>query len=127
MSIYNDVFGAVLDMVEDETGLKVLSGAMPPDESISATIATSSVNQFFTKTSETEMTIVCNSKSADAKKAADWLGQIHTLLIRSKTYPSTDKFQITNISSGGVPQYLGREENAQNLFVSQLTITFFER
>lgn len=127
MSIYDSVFNAVLDMIESETGLKVLQGAMPPDESISAAIATSTVDQFFSKSSETSITLVINAKSADAEKASDWLGQIHTVLIRAKEYPDVDAFQICNISSAGVPQYLSREENSQHLFVSQVTVTFYER
>ena len=128
MSVYTDVLNAIAGMT-DGLGLysSVIIGPMPTDNGISIAWANGTLNTFMNKNAAVEMSAVLNAKNTSQQAALDALGTIHTALNMTKTYPSADNFQITNVETSSAPAYLGREENSQYLYGSSLRVKFFLR
>lgn len=128
MSVYTDVLNAIVGMT-DGLGLysSVIVGPMPTDNGISIAWANGTLNTFMNKNAAVEMSAVLNAKNTSQQEALDALGTIHTSLNMTKTYPSAENFQITNIETSSAPAYLGREENSQYLYGSSLRVKFFLR
>lgn len=87
--------------------------------------ASGTLNTFFNKMGTVEMSAVLNAKNTNQQTALDALSDIHTALNMTKSYPSSDNYQITNIETIGPPVYLSREQNSQWLYGSSLRIKFY--
>ena len=127
-SVYNDVLNAVISMVNTMTPsayADVVVGSLPPNNGISMTWGSGSLNTFMDKNAAVEMIAVLNGKHTNQQIVSDTLGQIHIFLNMRKDYPADDNFQITNIETISPPCYLGREENNQWLYGSSLAVKFF--
>lgn len=131
MAILTDVLGAVVDMMEDEAlGLyaNVVIGPLPPDNGIAVAYSSGApVGTDFNKGMAWEMDLTLNAKHSDQETALSTLADIHAALTRTKIYPRTEQYQITNIETISGPSYLDREENtaAQWLYGSALRVKFF--
>ena len=126
MSVYDDVLAAVVELANQTNPYaKVTIGPLPPSNGISVAGSAGNLNTFLDKKAAVSMSAVLNAKHKDQRKAADALGKIHTALNMTKTYPSADNFQITNIETINAPSYLGREQNQQWLYGSSLEVKFF--
>ena len=128
MSVYTDVLNAIVGMTTD-LGLysSVIIGPMPTDNGIAIAWANGTLNTFMNKNADVEMSAVLNAKNTSQQVALDALGTIHTALNMTKTYPSADNFQITNMETSSAAAYLGREENSQYLYGSSRRVKFFLR
>jgi len=125
MSVINDVLIAVIGMMPTEYS-PVTIGAMPADNGIACAIANGAPEStFLTKGMAYQFNLVLNGKHHNQQTVSDALNDIHMVLTQSKTYPSSDDFQITDIDTITSPSYLGREENKQYLYGSSLRVRFF--
>lgn len=128
MSVYSDVLQAVVQLANTlSLYAPVTIGALPPDDGISMAWGSGSINSFLDKNAAVVMSAVLNAKSADQQTALDALGQIHTFLSRTTSYPQAEDYQITNVETLSAPSYLGREENSQWLYGSSLQVKFFSK
>lgn len=127
MSVINDVLVAVINMANAVNPYgQIVIGALPPDNGLSMTISAGAPDTtFMTKGMAYELDVVLNGKHTSQQTVSDTLNDIHQLLTQTKTYPATDEWQITNISTAGSPSYLDREQNKQWLYGSGLTIKFY--
>ena len=126
MSVYDDVLLAVIALAEQAKPYSSIAiGSMPPENGISIAWSAGSLNTFLDKKAAVTMSAVLNCKHENQQTASDALGTLHTFLNMRKDYPSSNRFQITNIETIGAPVYLGREENHQWLYGSSLKVKFF--
>ena len=126
MSVYDDVLQAVVGLANDTNPYAVVTiGALPANNGICIAWASGSLNTFLNKMGTVEMSAVLNAKNTNQQAALDALSNIHTALNMTKSYPSSDNYQITNIETIGPPVYLSREQNSQWLYGSSLRIKFY--
>lgn len=127
MNVYNEVLKSVILLVMENLDLysNIVIGPLPPDNGISLTWGSGSLNTFLSKNSAVEMQAVLNGKNSDQKIVSDTLGNIHIFLNSLRDYPISDTYQITNIETIRPPFYLEREENRQWLYASSLSIKFY--
>ena len=126
MSVYDDVLQAVVGLDNDTNPYAVVTiGALPANNGICMAWASGTLNTFFNKMGTVEMSAVLNAKNTNQQTALDALSDIHTALNMTKSYPSSDNYQITNIETIGPPVYLSREQNSQWLYGSSLRIKFY--
>lgn len=125
-SIINQVLLAVIAEAQKVVSQTIIIGALPADESISFAIgAGAAQTTFLTKSKPYEIDLVVNGKSFDAEAISDALNEIHAALTMTKSYPSTDGYQITDIETISTPNYLAIEENGQILYGSSLRVKFW--
>lgn len=129
MSVYDDVLNAVIQLAEQTRPYtRIVVGSMPAENGIAITWANGAPETtFLSKNSIIELSAVLNGKHSDQQVVSGALGEIHQVLTRSKTYPSTAEYQILDIKTIGAPCYLGRESNSQWLYGSSLGIKFYWR
>lgn len=126
MSVYDDVLQAVVELANDTNPYAVVTiGALPANNGICMAWASGFLNTFFNKMGAVEMSAILNAKNTNQQAALDALSDIHTALNMTKSYPSSDNYQITNIETIGPPVYLSREQNSQWLYGSSLRIKFY--
>lgn len=106
----------------------IVVGSLPPDEGICITASAGSPRATdLERANAFTVYAVLNAKSADQKKAADALGDIHEKLTHRHDYPNTANYQITNIGTVAAPSLIGREANSQWLYGSSIRIDFYFR
>lgn len=129
MNVFNNVLLSVIQMMQEvELYAPVVIGALPADNGISCTVSTGAPSSvFLEKGMAYQMDVVLNGKHSDQQTVSDTLNNIHLALTKTKRYPNTSDFQITNIESVSLPSYLDREENKQFLYGSSLLIKFYLR
>lgn len=127
MSVINDVLLAVIGLAQATNPYATITvGALPADNGIACSIATGAPDgTFMTKGMAYQFSMVLNGKHHNQQTVSDALNDIHQALTQRKTYPSTDTYQITDISTSSSPSYLGREENKQYLYGSALSVRFY--
>jgi hypothetical protein len=120
--MYDDILQAVIDMAETASGVKIVLGSLPPDESIAMTGQASEDTIFLDIGSNDRLIAVCNGKSAEQRTVVQRLNAIHTALTRRKDFPETDRWQIYAIETISSPRLIGREANRQWLYGSSLAV-----
>ena len=82
MNVYNEVLKSVILLVMENLDLysNIVIGPLPPDNGISLTWGSGSLNTFLSKNSAVEMQAVLNGKNSDQKIVSDTLGNIHIFL-----------------------------------------------
>jgi hypothetical protein len=125
-SVINQVLLKTIELAQAEVTQTIVIGALPADESISFAIGAGGADAtFFPKSMSYELDIVVNGKSYDAEAISDALNTIHAKLTMATSYPSTNDWQITNISTISTPNYLTLEENGQFLYGSSIRVRFY--
>ena len=148
MTAVTQVFEAVLDMITHfsvrdasevgsaEVGVaivgkdpivysNVIVGAMPPHNGVAAQVSTGATDTtFLNKGLEIGLSIVLNGKHENQQTVYDTLNFIHESLVMTKDYPNTDDFQIVDIRTDSLPNYIGREDN-EYLYGSALRVRGF--
>jgi hypothetical protein len=91
---------------------KITVGALPPRNGIAVYIgAGAPQNIFLDKGSYDALYVAVNAKHTDQVIAVRALTNIHRELSTLKTYPQGDFWQITNISTSTVPNYISEEKD----------------
>ena len=81
---------------------------------------------FMDKGIKYNLSMVCNAKNEDAKAASDALFNIHRALTQTKTYPQTQTYQITDISTQSMPNYIETEPSTrQTLYGSAIRVSVY--
>jgi len=127
VSILNEILTSVIALAQETNPYAVISiGALPADNGITMTYGAGSVDTtFFTKGMCLNLPVVLNGKHESQQTVSDTLNDIHASLTRRKTYPKTENYQITDISSISLPSYLDREERGGWLYGSSLRVKVF--
>lgn len=129
MTAFEEVLAAVIGMAQATTPYATITaGALPADNGICMTWASGAPQTtFLTKGMPYQMSVVCNGKHTSQRAVSEALGAIHLALTKTKDYPNTPQWQITNIETIAAPSYIGREQNSQWLYGSSLRVKFFLR
>lgn len=126
MSIQNDILEAIITQAEQNGTYSIVIGALPAANGLAMQVSTGAPAQtFLDKGMAYEFTCVLNGKNASQKVVSDALNDIHLALTKTKSYPVTKTFQVTDVETVSTPSYIGREEDRQYLYGSSLRIKAF--
>lgn len=129
MSILNEVLSAVVNMAQSVSPAPyaaITVGALPADNGLAMIYSTGApAATALDKGMAWEMPVVLNGKHTSQEVLSECLNTIHAALTRTKSYPRTDDWQITDIETIAAPAYLDREENSQWLYGSSLRVKFY--
>jgi hypothetical protein len=122
--MYDEILQALIDMAEAASGVRVVTGSLPPDNGIAMTGTSASAPIFLDIGSNERMNVLVNGKNGDQKTVIQQLDAIHKSLTRRKDFPTGDGWQIYAIETLTSPRLLGREENvqAQWIYASSLLV-----
>ena len=131
MSVINEVVEAVMDLI-DALGLFALTtrGAMGTGPSIAVEVGPSGPEAvFMDKNCYLPLDITINSKHENLQTLTDAMNTIHSSLTRMTSYPEDQsdpsRWEIVDITTGTMPQVIGREENDDWLMASSLYVKFY--
>lgn len=129
MSAFSEILAAVIAMAQATNPYATITaGALPADNGICMAYSTGApASTFLDKGMEYQKALVCNAKNTSQEAAQEALDAIHVALTQTKTYPSGEDWQITDIETVASPSYLSREQNSQWLYGSSLRVKFFLR
>lgn len=128
MTSMTSVFDAVVKMVADlNLYASPIVGAMPTENGIAMQISTGANDTtFLEKDIVVGFSVVLNGKHSSQQKVLDDLNKAHEALTMTKDYPSGDHWQVCDIRSDSLPNYIGREDN-QYLYGSALRVRAYLR
>lgn len=117
---------AVLGMLSD-LQIPVTIGALPAANAVSAYISSGYTDTAFsTKGRVMIMRITFIAKNANQQTALDALSDIHDALTLTKVYPEGTGYQVMDIQTDTVPNYIGREEDKQYTYGSTVAVRYFQ-
>lgn len=123
-----EIVDAVCDMIEDELGLIPVVGAMPPINGIGIQQSSGSViAEYLPRTALHRTSLVVNAKNCQQGVALQNLVDIHTVLTKRISYPSTDKWQITTVRTVNSPDFLGQENDEAYLYGSAIEVLWYDK
>jgi hypothetical protein len=101
-------------------------GDLPEGNGISVQIgAGSPVELFQDKGNLTDCFVIINAKHIAQGTALSSLSDIHLLLTRLKEYPSTDDYDILNIETSTIPNYIGKADTGEWVYGSIIKIQIY--
>lgn len=126
-SVIGQVVEAVIGLMNATSPFATVTrGALPTAAGITCEVGpTIGGEMYFDKNTFVPLDITINGKHHDMKTLNDTLCAIHSALTRRTTYPSTDRWQITDIKNANLPQIIGRETNNDWLMASGLSVEFY--
>lgn len=123
-----DIVDYVCDLIEDETGLIPVVGAMPPIEGIAVQQSSGSVvSEYLPRTALNSTTLVVNSKSTSQTTALTNLTDIHEALTKRIGYETTNGYQILSIRTVNSPTFLGQENDESYMYGSSIQVLWFDK
>ena len=123
-----DIVDYVCDLIEDETGLIPVVGAMPPIEGIAVQQSSGSVvSEYLPRTALNSTTLVVNSKSSSQTTALTSLTDIHEALTKRIGYETTNGYQILSIRTVNSPTFLGQENDEAYMYGSSIQVLWFDK
>lgn len=123
-----DIVNYVCDLIEDETGLTPVVGAMPPIEGVAVQQSSGAVvSEYMPRTALNRTTIVVNAKSKTQSEALAYLTDIHEALTKRIGYETTNGYQIVSISTVNSPTFLGQENDESYMYGSSIQVLWFEK
>lgn len=123
-----DIIDYVCDLIEDETGITPVVGAMPPTDGVGVQQSSGSiVSGYLPRTSLHRTTLVINSKNRSQETALQNLTDIHEALTKRIGYESTNAYQITTIRTVNSPDFLGQENDESYMYGSAVEVLWFDR
>ena len=123
-----DIIDYVCDLIEDETGITPVVGAMPPTDGVGVQQSSGSiVSGYLPRTSLHRTTLVINSKNRSQETALENLTDIHEALTKRIGYESTTDYQITTIRTVNSPDFLGQENDESYMYGSAVEVLWFDR
>ena len=101
-----DIVDYVCDLIEDETGITPVVGAMPPINGVGVQQSSGSVlAEYLPRTALHRTTLVINAKNKSQETALQNLTDIHEALTKRIGYETTNGYQITNIRTVNSPDF----------------------
>lgn len=126
------ILDAIIDEIEKNLELysSVKVGSLPQRSGIAMYIgAGSPQSKYMDKATLNTLYATVNAKHKDQRQAAAVLEKIHSHLNGLSVYPSGEHdgkgWQITDISTSSVPNFIGQESDGQHLYGSILQIKFY--
>ncbi len=126
-SVINQVVEAVIGLMNATTPFAIVTrGALPTGVGITCEVGPSTPSEvYLDKNSYVPLDIALNGKHYNLKTLSDALNKIHSALTRAKTYPSSEGWQIVDISNYTLPEVVDRESNNEWLMASSLSVKFY--
>lgn len=126
-SVINQVLEATIGLMNATTPFATVTrGALPTGVGLTCEIGPSSVSEvYLDKNSFVPLDVTLNGKHGNLKTLADAMNKIHSALTRAKTYPSSNDWEIVDISNYTLPEIIGREGNNEWLMASALSVKFY--
>jgi hypothetical protein len=127
MNVINDVILAVIGLMnEQQPFAQVTRGALPTKPSITCEIAPSTPDRvFMDKERSVPLDCTINAKHSDLETVTTDLNRIFDALTALTDYPSGDGWKIYDISTGTLPQIIGREDNGEWLLAGSLIVKIY--
>ena len=123
-----DIIDYVCDLIEAETNISPVVGAMPPTDGVGIQQSSGSVmSEYLPRTSLHRTTLVINAKNRSQATALQNLVDIHEALTKRIGYESTDAYQITTIRTVNSPDFLGQENDEAYMYGSAVEVLWFDR
>ena len=128
-SVINQVVEAVIGLMNATTPFATVTrGALPTGVGITCEVGPSTPSEvYLDKNSYVPLDVTLNGKHGNLKTLSDALNKIHSTLTRAKTYPSSDNWQIVDISNYTLPEIVDRESNNEWLMASSLSVKFYQK
>lgn len=125
--MYKDILDAVKAMVKQNTSYPVVVGSNPTKESIAITGFATPSTTYFDRDTEQNYDFTINGKSGDQEQLLADLSAIHRALTLRKSFPHSDKWQITSIDTTASPRLIGVEEAERTRFIygSSVSVKFY--
>ena len=126
-SVINQVLEAVIGLMNATSPFaSVTRGALPTGVGLTVEIAPSSPSEvYLDKNLFVPLDVTLNGKHGNLKTLSDAMNKIHSALTRAKTYPSSNDWEIVDISNYTLPEIIGREGNNEWLMASSLSVKFY--
>lgn len=126
--MYARILDEIIAMVQGRVTLPIYKAALPAEESIAMDVGPGGPERILLNRSTLEsVSVVINGKSRDMQKVRGELDAIHRALTRAAKYASNDDYQIYSVETTSAPRYAGREPGDQWLFVSSVTVKFYDK
>lgn len=123
-----DIVDYVCDLIEDETDITPVVGAMPPINGVGVQQSSGSVlAEYLPRTALHRTTLVINAKNKSQETALQNLTDIHEALTKRIGYESTDGYQITNIRTVNSPDFLGQENDEAYMYGSAVEVLWYDK
>lgn len=129
MSIIEEIMEAVISMAnETKPFAPVHRGALKATPDVCCELDPSvPLMVFMTKSAVVPLAVVFNAKHQSLDAALEVLHAIHRGLAKRKEFPSTERWQIADISAGAAPRKIGREKDNTWLTACELTVTIYDK
>lgn len=129
MSVINEVVEAVIGLMNaTHPFATVTRGALPTGAGITCEVGPTYVEAvYLDKNSYVPLDVTINGKHHDLEILSDTLNDIHSALTRARSYPSSDRWEIVDITNNTLPQKIGREDNNDWLMASSLSVKFYQK
>ncbi len=128
MDVYAAVLEDIIALARGATALPVFKGPMPADNAVAIDLSAGGSDAVMLSRATIEsVDIVINGKHRDMPAIRDALGAIHRALTRASAYPNNDRYQLYAVTTARAPCYAGREPGDQWLFVSAVTVRFYDK
>ena len=103
-------------------------GALPANGGISIQLgAGAPTSEHLDRGGKFELYFSVNTKNKNQLTTLAALEAVHKYFTQLKVYPSGTDYQILNISTGTVPNYLGTDSSNQHMFGSIVRVTFYAK
>lgn len=124
----NDIVNYVCDLIEDETTLTPVVGAMPPLGGIGVQQSSGSVvSEYLPRTALNRTTLVINSKDRNQSTALQNLVDIHEALTKRIGYETTNGYQILSVRTSTAPDFLGQENDESYMYGSSVEVLWYDK
>lgn len=125
--MYKEILDAIVKMVKLNTTYPVVVGSNPTKESIAITGFTTADTTYLDRDTSQTYDITLNGKSGDQALLLQELTKIHRALTLRKSFPHSEKWQISSIDTTASPRLIGIEdaERTRYLYGSSLTVKFY--
>lgn len=128
-SFLNEAVEAVMDMIDGMGNFALITrGALGTGNGISCEIGPSSPESvFLSKETYIPLDLALNARHSDLRILSDTLNRIHDSLTRARSYPDAPGWEIVDITTGTLPQIIGREDNNDWMMASSLILKIYRK
>ena len=123
-SIINQAVESVMTLINAMSLYQTITrGALGTEDSLCCEIGPTSPDRIWLdKNQYIPIDLTINGKHSDLRTLSDALNRIHETLTMAQSYPSGDKWQITDIATLTEPQVIGRENDNRWIMAGALLI-----
>jgi hypothetical protein len=106
----------------------ITRGALGTGRTITCEVAPSAPDEvYLDKNQYITIDLTINAKSGNLQTLSDGLNMIHQNLTMLKAYPSTEQWEIVDITTLTEPQVIGREDNNEWIMASSLGVKVYTK